>query len=183
MVGYAFERTSRTLLRFLETAWRKTPRYQGGFLLDGGVHFIAGTRLLLGPENEPVKVSAFSSQLQKHLPPVDTVDAVWQLKSGISGTFTCSFGTTFEGDEYAVSCEKGTVIISKGIVTVKPVAGSRIEAIDGKDLWQGPGIQEEIEAWASGISSGKIDQRLSPEEALMDLKIVSPVSLKLCRIC
>jgi predicted dehydrogenase len=113
------------------------PRYQGGFLLDGGVHFIAGTRLLLGPGNEPIKVSAFTSQVQKHLPPVDTVDAIWKLKSGASGTFSVSFGTTFEGDEYAVSCEKGTVSISKGIVTVQPVPNSGIETIRAKDMWKG----------------------------------------------
>ncbi|RDI87373.1 hypothetical protein Vi05172_g2898 [Venturia inaequalis] len=158
--------------KFYETSWRKTPRYQGGFLLDGGVHFIAGMRVLLGPENEPIKVSAFSSQLQKHLPPVDTIDAVWQLKSGISGTFSCSFGTTFEGDEYAVSCEKGTVVVSKGCVTVKPLPGSGVDAVEGRDLWNGPGVQEEIDAWAAGISSGEVDRRLSPQEALLDLKIL-----------
>ncbi|QDS72789.1 hypothetical protein FKW77_005757 [Venturia effusa] len=158
--------------KFYETPWRKTPRYQGGFLLDGGVHFIAGTRLLLGPENEPIKVSAFSSQLQRHLPPVDTVDAVWQLKSGISGTFACSFGTTFEGDEYAVSCEKGTVTISKGCVTVKPLPDSGVKTVESKDMWNGPGIQEEIDAWAVGLLSGNPDHRLSPREALMDLKVL-----------
>lgn len=70
-----------------------------GFLLDGGVHFIAGTRLMLSPKNKLVKMSAFSSQIQKHLPPVDTMDAVRQLEPGISGTFACSFGNTFGGDE------------------------------------------------------------------------------------
>jgi len=100
-------------------------------LLDGGVHFIAGTRLLLGPEYEPIKISAFSSQIQKHLPPVDTVDAVWKLKSGVSGTFALSFGTTFDGDEYSVSCEKGTISISKGIVTVKSLPNSGVEGVSG----------------------------------------------------
>lgn len=104
------------------------------------------------------------------------MDAVWQLKSGISGTFACSFGTTFEGDEYAVSCEKGTVTVSKGCVTVKPLPNSGVSAIESKDIWNGPGVQEEIDAWAAGISSGKVDQRLSPQEALMDLKIVSLIT-------
>jgi hypothetical protein len=36
-----------------------------------------------------------------------------------------------------------------------------------------PGVQEEVDAWAAGLKSGTLDQRLSPEEALMDLKIVS----------
>ena len=33
--------------KYYETEWRKKPDYQGGFVLDGGVHFVAATRLLL----------------------------------------------------------------------------------------------------------------------------------------
>lgn len=63
-------------------------------------------------------------------------------------------------------------------MTVKPLPDSGVEAIENKDMWNGPGIQEEIDAWAAGISSGKFDQRLSPQEALMDLKVVSFVLVR-----
>lgn len=83
----------------VETAWRKTPHYQGGFLLDGGVHYVAATRRLLGSD-KPVAISAYTTLLQKHLPPVDTVNAIWKTESGASGTFSVSFGTTFKGRKY-----------------------------------------------------------------------------------
>lgn len=51
-----------------ETEWRKDPKYQGGFVLDGGIHSIAGLRLLMnGAGEEVTRVSAFTNQLQKHL--------------------------------------------------------------------------------------------------------------------
>ena len=89
--GANFYRLTRIVV---ETEWRKSPTHQGGFLLDGGVHFTAGLRLLLGTENSVTHLSAFSTQLQKHLPPVDTVDATMKTKSGAMGTFCVSFGST-----------------------------------------------------------------------------------------
>jgi predicted dehydrogenase len=154
---------------WIETPWRKTPEYQGGFLLDGGVHFIAGTRLLLGADNRPNRISAFSTQLQKHLPPVDTVDAIWRTESGISGTFSISFGTTFRGSEYIVACEKGTVCVSRGVVVV---------TVDGKEereefADEGSGVKQEVAAWAAGLGKNQMDKEQSPQEALQDLRVVS----------
>jgi len=54
--------------RRVETEWRKDPKHQGGFVLDGGIHSIAGLRLLMnGAGEEITRVSAFTNQLQKHL--------------------------------------------------------------------------------------------------------------------
>lgn len=154
--------------KYYETAWRKTPSYQGGFLLDGGVHFAAATRLLLGEANRPVSTSAFTKQLQEHLPPVDTVDAIVLLKSGVAGTFSVSFGTTFTGSEYAVACEGGTVTVTRGKVTV--VKGGKEEVKEFKD--DGNGVLREIQAWGVALESGKADPRQSPEEALKDLEMI-----------
>ncbi|KAK1912708.1 hypothetical protein P3342_004644 [Pyrenophora teres f. teres] len=100
--------------KYYETEWRKKPEHQGGFLLDGGVHFVAATRLLLqGGGQKITKVSAFTAQLQEYLPPVDTLNATMQLDNGASGTLSISFGTTDTGSEYLVACEKGSVHVSR----------------------------------------------------------------------
>lgn len=173
--------------KYYETAWRKKPEYQGGFLLDGGVHFVAATRLMLAGGNvKVVKTSAFTTQLREHLPPVDTVDATLQMSNGASGTISISFGTTFSGSEYAVACEKGTVTVSKGKVTTK--RDGKEEVKDFPD--EGNGVKQEIVAWAKELGEGKTDERQSPEEALRDLEILeamlksgeqagAPVELKL----
>ncbi|KAF1958014.1 NAD(P)-binding protein [Byssothecium circinans] len=173
--------------KYFETAWRKKPEYQGGFLLDGGVHTVAAARLVLGGAGVKVKkTSAFTVQLQEHLPPVDTVDATTQLSNGASGTISISFGTTFSGPEYAFASEKGTVVVTKGKVVV-----TREGKEEAKDFPNdGNGVQPEIVAWGKGLQEGKIDERQSAEEALRDLELLeamltsgekggAPVDLKL----
>ncbi|KAF2802671.1 NAD(P)-binding protein [Mytilinidion resinicola] len=121
-----------------------------GFLLDGGVHYIAGTRVLLGTANAIVRTSAHSQQLQEHLPPVDTVDATVKLASGAIGTILISFGTTFKSNKYSVACKNGIVSVLRGKVIV-----TKDKADKGKSL-----------------VSGKPDTRQIPEEALADLELL-----------
>lgn len=158
--------------KYIETAWRKTPEYQGGFLLDGGVHFIAGMRCLLGSEAKPVSLSAFTAQHQSYLPPVDTADAVVKLKNGGSGTLSLSFGTTATGNEWVVACEGGEVIVQpfEGLVTVKARGEAEGKTEEAKDEFGG--VKQEVFAWAKSIKEGKADPQQSPEEALGDLEIL-----------
>jgi predicted dehydrogenase len=156
----------------VETPWRKKPEYQGGFLLDGGVHFVAGTRLLLGEEAKPSALSAYTTLLQEHLPPVDTVDSIWQTKSGVSGTFSVSFGTTLSGSEYTVACEKGSVTIVRSKVTVRE-GEEKDGKVTEKDFpEEGSGVKAEVKAWAESIVAGKSNPGQSPEQALADLELL-----------
>ena len=156
--------------KYIETAWRKVPEYQGGFLLDGGVHFLAACRLMLQGGGQKISsASAFTAQLQEHLPPVDTLNAVLQLENGASGTLSISFGTTDTGSEYLVACEKGSVHVSRGKVTVTEV-GKEQQVREFKD--EGNGVKQEIQAWATSLEEGKMNESQSPFEALQDLKIL-----------
>ncbi|KUJ11872.1 NAD(P)-binding protein [Mollisia scopiformis] len=161
--------------KWIETPWRKKPEYQGGFLLDGGVHFVAGTRKLLGSDY-CTALTAYSTLLQEHLPPVDTVNSVWQTKSGISGTFSVSFGTTLSGGEYTVACEKGSVTIIRDRVIVRQgeeSEGKSSEINFADNLHNaGSGVKPEVQAWAEGIEAGKPNPNQSPEQALGDLEIL-----------
>ncbi|KAL5458355.1 hypothetical protein PMIN06_003393 [Paraphaeosphaeria minitans] len=155
--------------KYFETAWRKKPAYQGGFLLDGGVHFVAATRLILeGGRVQPVMTSAFSTQLQEHLPPVDTVDATVKLSNGANGTISLSFGTTFTGSEYTFAAEKGTVTVTRGKVTV--VKDGKEETKEFSE--EGSGVKQEMAAWGKALAGGKSDPRQSAEEALRDLQVL-----------
>ncbi|KAF1933306.1 NAD(P)-binding protein [Didymella exigua CBS 183.55] len=155
--------------KYFETPWRKVPEYQGGFLLDGGVHFIAGTRLLLQGGGEVVsKLSAFTAQLQRHLPPVDTLHATLQTTSGVSGTLSISFGTTDSGSEYVVAAEKGTVTVTRSKVEVTRDGNTETKECPE----EGSGVKQEVKAWAEGLAAGKPNKRQSPMEALEDLKIL-----------
>jgi len=153
--------------KYYETEWRKTPTHQGGFLLDGGVHFVAGLRLMLGKDHV-TKISSFSSQLQQHLPPVDTVDAAAKLSSGATGIISISFGTTFSGSEWSVACEKGTVSLSGSTVTT--VIDGKEEKKEIKD--ERSGVPPEVRKWGEALAAGTQNSRQIPEEALADLEIL-----------
>lgn len=158
--------------KYISTAWRKTPEYQGGFLLDGGVHFIAGMRCLLGSEAKATSLSAFTAQHQDHLLPVDTADATVRLENGGLGTLSLSFGTTATGNEWVVACEGGEVIVTpfEGLVTVKAKGEKDGKTEEAKDEFGG--VKQEVFAWAKSIKDGQADPQQSPHEALGDLEIL-----------
>ncbi len=154
-----------------ETEWRKNPTHQGGFLLDGGVHVTAGIRLLLGPENTITRLSAFSAQLQQHLPPVDTIDAIMKTESGATGTFSVSFGTSFTGYEFSIACEGGTVSLSVFGSTVTTVFDGKEEKTKVAD--EKTGVPPEVRKWGEALVAGGRNEKQIPEEALADLELVS----------
>ena len=136
------------------------------------MHFIAGTRLLLGEEAKPTSISAFTTLLQPHLPPVDTVNATWITKSGISGTYSNSFGTTFSTTEYTVACEKGTVTIVGSKVTVTEGEQKLGKSTEKDFPDEGNGVRQEVAVWAKSLADGAPNPLQSPEEALADLEIL-----------
>ncbi|KAF8752000.1 P-loop containing nucleoside triphosphate hydrolase protein [Rhizoctonia solani] len=66
--------------KYYQTSWRTVPDYQGGFLLDAGVHTNAALRRVLGSSFplETAKISAFASLTRDYLAPHDTYQAVLQ---------------------------------------------------------------------------------------------------------
>lgn len=60
--------------KYQSTTWRTVPDYQGGFLLDGGVHTTAILRTVL--PQPPSGVTAFATLHRTHLLPHDTVTAL-----------------------------------------------------------------------------------------------------------
>ena len=122
-------------------------------------------RYLLGPTNTLVTLSANTTQLQKHLPPVDTTSATLKTKDGAVGTVSISLGTTFNASEFSIATEKGVITCTgRGEVTVgektKKVANER------------SGVPPEVRAWGEALAAGKSNAAQSPEEALADLEIL-----------
>lgn len=134
---------------------------------------MAGTRLLLGEEAKPTTLSAYTHLLQEHLAPVDTVDSIWQTKSGVTGTFSVCFGTTLSGSEYTIACEKGSVTVhvrDKVIVRLGQESDKNFTETEFKD--EGSGVKQEVRAWAQSLIDGRPLPAQSPEEALVDLEIL-----------
>lgn len=156
----------------LDTDWRKVPTHQGGFLLDGGVHYTAGLRYLLGPDTFITRLSAFTTLLKEYLPPVDTVDAILKTNTGVQGTFQVSNGTSLVGPEWTVGCENGSVTVDFSKITVRTVDGKE-DAQDVQD--ERTGVPPEVRQWGQALAEGKVNPEQSPSQALGDLELVSHI--------
>ena len=143
-------------------------------MLDAGVHFVAGLRLLLGSDHI-TRLSAYTTQLQQHLPPIDTVDATLKTKSGATGTFSISFGTTLTGSEWTVGCEGGSVSVLEKDSSSRAAIITIIEGKEEKKVVEDErsGVPPEVRKWGEALVAGKQNERQTPEQALADLEIVS----------
>lgn len=168
------ERVVGRLIDFgtLETPWRKVPEYQGGYCLDGGVHFTAALRKLVG-EDQISNVSAFTALVQPYLPPIDTIMATVRLKSGVCGTFGLTFGSlSAKAFEWMIICQEGSVkVVDGGKVIVKRVGvdEEEVKEFEGDER---SGVRAEVRAFAEAIVSGKANPSFSPELAIGDLEMV-----------
>ena len=97
-----------------------------------------------------------------------------RTQSGVTGTFSVSFGTSFKGYEFSVACDGGTVHLS--------VFGSTVTTVfDGKEEKQAvqderTGVPPEVRRWGEALAAGERDEKQEPEEALADLELVSGTS-------
>ncbi|KAH8656281.1 hypothetical protein BGZ61DRAFT_372685 [Ilyonectria robusta] len=160
--------------KYLETEWRSTPGYQGGFLLDGGVHFAAILRYLLSALGQKVtNLSAFTALLQERLPPVDTIHAVMEISNGRNGTFGVSVGTKFR-DNFEINVVTDTCSVTirptEVVTTTKNASGE--EQVSKHEFARTFGVAEEIVAFAEAFEGKCLDPRLTPEAALGDLRLI-----------
>lgn len=155
--------------KYYETSWRKVPEYQGGFLLDGGVHQTAMIRFVSG--EEVVETRGFAAQVAAHLPPLDTANSAILLSGGGTGTISMSYASTKRGTEFIIIGSKGSFSLTDGPggynLKLDLLSGeSREETVASK------GVELEIKAFLDAIAAGKAQERAGPEEALNDLAII-----------
>jgi L-gulono-1,4-lactone dehydrogenase len=152
--------------------WRGSPDYQGGHLLDVGVHFTALLRQVVG---EIDKVSARVSQRRPHLPPADSVTAVLTFADGAQGSFQLSFAASPHDARPALL----TLIGSQGSLHVDLFRGA-IRLRDGKreqvlgvpdDPWVQGGVYQTL-AHCLGALRHQAPLRSSPEQGLRDLAVI-----------
>jgi predicted dehydrogenase len=75
--------------KWYKTPWRTIPDYQGGFLLDGGVHSVAVLRVIL--PSAMTHLSGFASLNKEWLAPHDTINTIIKNADGSHGIFELSF--------------------------------------------------------------------------------------------
>ncbi|KAF7058445.1 hypothetical protein CFC21_065507 [Triticum aestivum] len=78
---------------YFNSSWRRN--FVGGFILDMGVHFIAGLRMLVG--SEVATVSSISRHVDTDLPPPDNICSLFQLENGCAGVLVFAVNSRYCG--------------------------------------------------------------------------------------
>lgn len=172
-------------LPFFRSDWRRAPDYDGGFLLDGGVHDVASMRLLFG---EVAEVSARTRAVDPQLPPMDTMAATLTFESGMLLSYTTSYALDAlkikvlpglrallrndarpvrerYGHKHIVGTE-GSIILSRFRLDV-------VRGLHRKRSWMPERhvMAEQLREFHGAVRDGRA-QRNTPQEALRDLEVV-----------
>ena len=154
-------------------ARRQNPDYQGGFLLDGGIHFVAAIRCLLAAAGQTVStVRASTSLINENLAPTDTLNANMTTANKRNGTFNLSYGSKFRREcQLRIVMTSGAVAASPSEVTIST---NDKRAIQEKTFRfpSSSGVREEVAAFAQSIHTNEPNPRGSPEQAFHDLKLL-----------
>ena len=150
---------------YMGSTWRNSGEVLGGYLLDGGVHHVAGLRVLLG---EIESVCALTAAHRGDLPPADTMSAALRFSNGVIGTYliTYAVGSTLGTDAVHIGGSEGSLRVSRGELVLER---------DGKSERQSFNIlisvREELAAFIAAVRDGS-PHRNSPQEAVQDLAVV-----------
>lgn len=150
--------------RYYHTAWRRSGRLPGGFLLDGGVHHVAALRLILG---EIIGVTSVLSQISPNLPPADTLSATLRFANGVIGSYLACYAVESPWAPALHICgDGGALRIERGRIELTRFGATETISCAARD-----GLDNELAAFADAIQRG-LPHRNSPEEALADLAVV-----------
>jgi len=170
-----------------------TPVLVDRYILDGGVHFVAGLRYIL--PHPITSIFATSSQLQTFLPPCDTLTGVLTAtpppssssSSPISGTFTFSFGTeSGTARHYTILGSKASLKVdfsggSKHTLTLSTLTTNPEESEPHNTVIEfgQHGVEEEFDAFAQALLDGsgseswkEVMRRSGPRATLRDLGVI-----------
>lgn len=156
--------------------WRLQPAYNGGWLLDGGVHVIAAMRVLLGAD--VTAVCARASGKSEFLPPPDTVTASLEFASTggepIHGSMFLSYCTATFLWEMRVVGAKGDVMLARlqGKLEYRlSTYGPEKSDVEHVEL-PFTGIDEEFEQFVISCQTGKVHPDLDARAAYNDLATI-----------
>ncbi len=152
---------------YYATEWRRNPQYQGGYLLDVGVHHVAALRTIAG---EIAQVSAHMTQVRPDIPPADSLAAAIVFESGLLASYACTF---------AANAPLPPCMIMLGTDGAIKVDRSQIEIVRGQDverqpLWdtQPRSIVTLLQDFAAVVRGEKQHERGTPAQALRDIAVM-----------
>jgi predicted dehydrogenase len=150
---------------YYNTAWRRKPKFLGGFVLDAGVHVAHVARQLFGL---PAEIRGFSTLYNPAAPPIDTALAVLRYPSGALGTWTSCFAHHMEAPILIARGSKATLELWTTRAILTPLKGAPKVA-------KGPeGFAALFRHFAQAVLEGA-PLSYTPQDALADLALMQGV--------
>ncbi|XP_050919376.1 uncharacterized protein YMR315W [Lathyrus oleraceus] len=164
---------------YFSSSWRHSFTLCGGFILDMGVHFIAGLRMLVGCE--VVSVSAMTSNVDLILPPPDNLSFVFHLENGCSGVFVMVVSSRSPKILWRVVGTNGTLQIERGFQGQHGYLVSLYDA-NGQcksSFFPFSGVTEELKAFFNDVSENTLKKgsQFVPEHRLSFVEGARDVAL------
>ncbi|KAG8851646.1 hypothetical protein FRB96_009142 [Tulasnella sp. 330] len=173
--------------KYYQTSWRTVPEYQGGFLLDGGVHLVALLRTIL--PDPIVSVTGHASLTKAYLAPHDTIQSILQTSSGAHGIFDVSFASPNKqhaSSQIVITGSSGCIQISntnkvpdRGGSDPRPRYMVKVVGQDGESEvseFPSSGVEREIEYFSKTVMSVKddavVEGKGEPRGALRDVAVI-----------
>jgi predicted dehydrogenase len=157
--------------KYPSTAWRREGNFTGGYLLDGGVHTVAGMRAMVG--SLVVQVHGLATTFIPGLsgPQHDTLLLNLRFANGMIGQMALGYGAVDHGARHPkVYGRNGTLTLFDDHIELwrtgrdEPTETIKMER-------SGDGFREEWLDFYKAVATGSA-LRFPPEEALADLQII-----------
>lgn len=135
---------------YFSSSWRRN--FTGGFILEMGVHFIAGLRMLVGCEISTV--SAIVRHVDTNLPPPDNLCSLFQLENGCAGVLVMAVSSPSPKIYWRVDGTKGTLQIERGVENGRngyTVLFCTADGLCRKSFHPFGGVNEELKAFVQDI--------------------------------
>lgn len=164
---------------YFASSWRR--QFVGGFILDMGVHFVAGLRMLVGCEI--ASLSSMNSHVDKTLPPPDNISSIFQLENGCSGVFVMVVSSKSPKIIWRIVGLNGVLQVERGNKDGKHGYSVSLHMSDGQSksfFYPFSGVTDELKAFLSDVSTANlkkdhdshIDPRLSFAEGARDVAVL-----------
>lgn len=133
-----------------------------------GIHFLAGTRYLLGDNERITHVAAFTRGMRPSLLPLDTLDAILQAESGLQGSVQMAFSSSLKDSGWTVVGEHGHLVATEVNVTSKIQGREEVKDFKADIL----AVPSEVCAWGDALARNTPNTQQTPEQGLADLELV-----------
>ncbi|KAJ9540425.1 hypothetical protein OSB04_026931 [Centaurea solstitialis] len=142
---------------YFSSSWRRD--LNGGFVLDMGVHYVAGLRMLIGCDI--TSVSATTSHVNTDVPPPDIISSLFQMENGCSGVFVLLVSTKNPKIVWRVVGLNGTVQVERGHKDGQP--GYVVSLFNANRemksaFYPYTGVIEELKTFFSDVSKASIQK-------------------------